>query len=161
MKNRVERINPRCDQCGGDSSPQHSTLRSKLERRAAAADASVLVAADSGQQDSGTSSRIVPWHMQISNDDTKLYVSNRMSNSITIANLETNMVIANIEDETGTINMLHGCALSNNNDYLVVTSPMGGSAYVYDTSNNSLLHSIELSDGSDQNPMPTGVAIEQ
>ena len=38
MKNRVERINPRCDQCGGDSSPQHSTLRSKLERRAAAAE---------------------------------------------------------------------------------------------------------------------------
>ena len=104
---------------------------------------------------------MMPWHMQISNDDTKLYVSNRMSNSITIANLETNMVIDNIEDETGTINMLHGCALSNNNDYLVVTSPMGGSAYVYDTSNNSLLHSIELSDGSDQNPMPTGVAIEQ
>ena len=104
---------------------------------------------------------MMPWHMQISNDDTKLYVSNRMSNSITIANLQTNMVIDNIEDETGTVNMLHGCALSNNNDYLVVTSPMGGSAYVYDTSNNSLLHSIELSDGSDQNPMPTGVAIEQ
>jgi len=104
---------------------------------------------------------MMPWHIQISNDDTKLYVSNRMSNTITIANLETNMVIDNIEDETGTVNMLHGCALSQNNDYLVVTSPGGGNAYVYDTSNNSLLHSIELSDGSEQNPMPTGVAIEQ
>ena len=104
---------------------------------------------------------MMPWHMQISNDDTKLYVSNRMSNTITVANLLTNMVINTIEDETGTVNMLHGCALSQNNDYLVVTSPMGGNAYVYDTSNNTLLHTIGLSDGSEQNPMPTGVAIEK
>ena len=104
---------------------------------------------------------MMPWHMQISNDDTKLYVSNRMSNTITVANLETNMIIESIEDETGTVNMLHGCALSHNNDYLVVTSPMGGNAYVYDTSNNILLHTIGLSDGSEQNPIPTGVAIEK
>ena len=79
-----------------------------------------------------------------------------MGNSVTIVNLETNE-ISTVQD--GTMNMLHGCALSKNNDLLVVTSPGSGNAYIYETSTHSLLHTINLSDGSEQGPMPTGVAI--
>ena len=104
---------------------------------------------------------MMPWHMQISNDDTKLYVSNRMSNTITVANLETNMIINAIEDETGTVNMLHGCALSGNNELLVVTSFGSENAYIYDTTTYTLLHKIDLSDGTEQEPRPSGVAIVQ
>jgi len=99
---------------------------------------------------------MMPWHMQISEDDSKLYVTNRMGNTISKINLETDESIL-MEDET--MNMLHGCALASGNDLLVVTSPGSGIAYIYNTISNVLLHSLSLSDGSNDNPMPTGVAI--
>ena len=80
-----------------------------------------------------------------------------MGNSVSIFNLETNE-ISMVQDDS--MNMLHGCALSNDNVLLVVTSPGSGNAYIYETSTHSLLHTINLTDGSEQNPMPTGVAIE-
>jgi len=57
--------------------------------------------------------------------------------------------------------LLHGCALSADNDLLVVTSPGSGYAYVYDTLNEQLIHTIKLDNGSRTDPMPTGVAIVQ
>jgi len=101
---------------------------------------------------------IKPWHMQLTDDGSKLYVVNRMGHSVTIVNLETNE-ISIVQDDS--MNMLHGCALSKNNNLLVVTSPGSGNAYIYDTETNSLLHTVNLSDGSEQPPMPTGVAIVQ
>jgi DNA-binding beta-propeller fold protein YncE len=100
---------------------------------------------------------MMPWHIQLTNDESKLYVTNRMGNSVSIFNLETNE-ISMVQDDS--MNMLHGCALSNDNVLLVVTSPGSGNAYIYETSTHSLLHTINLTDGSEQNPMPTGVAIE-
>ena len=81
-----------------------------------------------------------------------------MGNSVSIFNRETNE-ISILQDDS--MNMLHGCALSGNNKLLVVTSPGNGNAYIYDTETNTLLHTVNLSDGSEQNPMPTGVAIVQ
>jgi len=99
---------------------------------------------------------MMPWHMQLTNDESKLYVANREGNTISEINLETKESIL-MEDETMT--MLHGCALSSSNDLLVVTSPGSGIAYIYNIISKALLHSIDLSDGSNDNPMPTGVAI--
>ncbi len=102
-----------------------------------------------------------PWHMKLNNDDSKIYITNRMGGeqeqgSITVFNNNTNES-STLQDDS--MKMLHGCALSGNNKLLVVTSPGNGNAYIYNTENNSLLHTVNLSDGSEQNPMPTGLAI--
>ena len=113
---------------------------------------------DTGDSLATITTGMMPWHMQLTNDDSKLFVTNRLGNSVTVVDFELNEV-STLQDET--MNMLHGCALSENDDYLVVTSPGSGNAYIYDTATYTLLHSVNLSDGSEQNPMPTGVAIVQ
>jgi len=98
---------------------------------------------------------MMPWHLQVSSDNSKLYVTNRMGSSYSVIDLDSG------ESATFTfanMTMMHGCALSGNEDHLVVTSAGSGNAYVFDTETNTQLHSIEL-DGEDS--MPTGVAIVQ
>jgi DNA-binding beta-propeller fold protein YncE len=101
---------------------------------------------------------MMPWHFQLSKDDAQLFVANRMGNSISIINIFTGE-ISNFDNLS--MDMLHGCALSGNDDLLVVTSPGSGNAYVYDTENELLLHEINLGNDSATDPMPTGVAIVQ
>ena len=117
---------------------------------------------DTGDSLTTITTGTMPWHMQLTDDGSKLYVANRgdseNSSSVTVVDIATNETLT-LQDDS--MNMLHGCALSKNNNLLVVTSPGSGSAYIYDTETNSLLHTVNLSDGSEQNPMPTGVAIEK
>ncbi len=101
---------------------------------------------------------MMPWHFQLSKDDSQLFVANRMENSISIINFLTGE-ISNFDNFS--MDLLHGCALSGNDDLLVVTSPGSGNAYVYDTENELLLHEINLGNDSTTDPMPTGVAIVQ
>lgn len=129
---------------------------SKLFVSCSAANEVLVFSTDTGEKLLSFNTGMMPWHMQISEDDSKLYVTNRMGNTISEINLETEESIL-MEDET--MNMLHGCALSSSNDLLVVTSPGSGIAYIYNIISKTLLHSISLSDGSNNNPMPTGVAI--
>ncbi len=99
---------------------------------------------------------VMPWHLKLSDDGEKLFVVNRMANSVTIFNQLTSEIKTLTDDS---MNLLHGCALSEDGELLVVTSPGSGSAYVYDTTNEKLLYTIELGDASETDPMPTGVAI--
>ena len=101
---------------------------------------------------------MMPWHFQLSKDDSQLFVVNRMGNSITVMNILSGET-STIDDMS--IDLLHGCALSGNDNLLVVTSPGSGNAYVYDTEDESLLHTIKFSNDSTTDPMPTGVAIVQ
>lgn len=108
------------------------------------------------------STGMMPWHFQLTKDESQLFVVNRMGNSISIINLLTGE-ISNLDNLS--LDMLHGCALSGNDDLLVVTSPGSGNAYVYDTDNESLLHTIlheiKLGNDSTTDPIPTGAAIVQ
>ena len=106
------------------------------------------------------STGMMPWHLQISKGGnvSEIFVSNRMSNTVTIYNTVTGELHSLADDS---IDMLHGCALSADDYLLVVTSPGSGNAYVFDVENKTLLHTFGLNDGSDTDPMPTGAAIVQ
>jgi len=129
---------------------------SKLFVSCSAANQVLIFNTETGEKLSSINTGMMPWHMQVSEDDSKLYVTNRMGNSISEINLVTEESIL-IEDET--MNMLHGCALSSDSDILLVSSPGSGIAYIYNTTSKTLLNSIGLGNGSNDNPMPTGVAI--
>ena len=101
---------------------------------------------------------MMPWHFQLSKDDSQLFVANRMGNSISIINILTED-ISNLDDLS--MDMLHGCALSGNDDILVVTSSGSGNAYVYDTEKETLLYTIKLGIDSTTDPLPTGAAVVQ
>lgn len=99
---------------------------------------------------------MMPWHFQLTKDDTELFVSNRMGSSVTVVNLNLGDM-ATLADNS--MSMLHGCALSADDDLLVVTSPGSGNAYVYDTNTATLLNTIGLGNGTES--MPTGAAVVQ
>ncbi len=101
---------------------------------------------------------MMPWHFQLSKDDSQLFVANRMGNSISIINILTED-ISNLDDFS--MDMMHGCALSGNDDILVVTSSGSGNAYVYDTKKETLLYTIKLGIDSTTDPLPTGAAVVQ
>ena len=101
---------------------------------------------------------MMPWHIQLSKDDSELFVSNRMGSSVTVVNLISGNINTLTDDS---MSMLHGCALSANDDLLLVTSPGSGNAYVFDIENKTLLQTFGFSDVSDTDPMPTGAAIVQ
>jgi len=99
---------------------------------------------------------LMPWHFKLSMDGGKLFAVNRMANTVTVYDMDTNE--ANTLTESS-MDLLHGCALSGDGDLLVVTSTGSGYVYIYDTDSETLLYSIELGDASETDPMPTGVAI--
>ncbi len=100
----------------------------------------------------------MPWHMQLSHDDTQLYVTNRISNTVSVVDLSSGATKSILGDDS--INMLHGCALTADDELLVVTSPGSNNIYVVATENNTILHTIGLG-GVAENPMPTGAAVVQ
>ena len=104
------------------------------------------------------STGMMPWHFQLSKDDTQLFVTNRMANNITVIDIATEDVSTLSHSS---MDMLHGCALSGNDDLLVVTSSGSGNAYVYDTEKETLLYTIKLGNDKTADPIPTGAAIVQ
>lgn len=106
------------------------------------------------------STGMMPWHMEVSKGGNVagIFIANRMSNTVTWYNPVTGEEKILTDDS---MDLLHGCALSDDDELLVVTSPGSGYAYVFDTNTEKLIHTIELNDGSRTEPMPTGVAIVQ
>ena len=102
------------------------------------------------------STEMMPWHFQLTSDESKVFITNRMSDSISIFDLITGSTNT-LTDES--MEMLHGCALSTNDELLVVTSSGSGKAYIYETDSNQLMHVIALGVNSETDPLPTGVAI--
>jgi len=100
----------------------------------------------------------MPWHLKVSKDDNKIYVVNRMSYSVTAQDLGSGTVD---ELSDASMSLLHGCALSGNDDLMIVTSPGSGKAYIFNTSDNKLLQTILFAKGRDSDPLPTGVAVVQ
>lgn len=97
-----------------------------------------------------------PWHMAVSLDGQFLYVSNRLSNSV------SKIVLANetVSDFTDPLfATLQGCALTGEEDKLVVTSAGGNRLHILNTATMELLHTVSFESVYADNAMPTGVAV--